>query len=129
MGLASLADLEARKRRKETAPRTPFWQMLKSLFEQPDQSDSAPAVCIPPGAQLIVRNIPTDLQRRCGLGVEEGASFTQISAEINHYRDALLFHGRSEVLLQDLREGMRVRILSLASMEEYAPALKVGSMV
>lgn len=130
MGLASLTDLQVSERLKETAPRKTFWQSLKSFFELPDQSEAAPAVCLPPGARLIVRNIPAALQRRYGIGQEEGALFTQTNAEINSYRDAIRFQNCCEVLLQDLREGMHVQVLSLADATEYAPpASRVGSLV
>src|SRR6478672_133521 len=73
MGLVSRADLQASEL-KETAPGKTFWQCLKSflaLFDR--QSDAAPAVCIPPGASLIVKNIPADLQRRRQVSQEEVA--------------------------------------------------------
>src|SRR6516225_10900275 len=73
MGLASLADLQLRERLKRTALGKTFWQSLKSFFIEPDQSAQSPAVCVPPGAQLIVRGIPSDLQQRCHIGQEEDA--------------------------------------------------------
>jgi hypothetical protein len=130
MGLASLTDLQVCEQLKAAAPRKTFWQSLKSFFEESDQSATAPAVCIPPGAHLIVRNIPADLQRRCRVSQEEAALFTQISADFNSYRDAVRFHSGCEVRLQDLREGIHVQVLSLAGAPEYTPpALTVGSLV
>jgi hypothetical protein len=130
MGLASLTELQVFERLKEAAPRKTFWQSLKSFFEESDQSATAPAVCIPPGAHLIVRNIPADLQRRYHVSEEEAALFTQISADFNSYRDAVRFHSGGEVRLQDLREGIHVQVLSLAGTPEYTlPASTVGSLV
>ena len=121
MGLASRADLQVCEQLKLAAPRKTFWQRLKDFVEQPNLYANAPAVCIPPGAQLILRNIPGDLQRRFRIGQEESAVFTQISSEFNRYRDAVRFHDDCEVRLQELREGMQVRVLSLALASEYVP--------
>jgi hypothetical protein len=130
MGLASLADLQTCEEIKKAAPRKTFWQCLKSFFEEPDQSGAASAVCVPPGASLIVTNIPADLQRRCRVSQEEAALFTQISADINSYRDAVRFHSGCEVRLQDLREGIHVQVLSVAGTPENTPrALTVDSLV
>ena len=130
MGLASPADLELRQRARDAAPRKTFWQSVKSFFEPPDLSTVVPAVCIPPGAQLIVKDIPEALQRQYRVRQEEGAVFTQISADVNSYRDAVRFVSGCQVRLQDLREGMRVEILSLAGVPEYAPpAVEVGNLV
>jgi len=52
------------------------------------------------------------------VGCTEEVVFTQLSANVNSYRDALRFSGGNEVRLQDLREGMRVRVLDLTSAEE-----------
>ena len=41
--------------------------------------------------------------------------------ELVVHRDAIRFQNRFEVHLQDLREGMHVRVLSLAGAPEYAP--------
>jgi len=130
MGLASRADLEVREQLKRAAPRKTFWQRVKDFVEQPNPCADAPAVCIPPGAQLVVRSIPGDLQRRFQIGQEEEAVFTQISSEFNRYRDAVRFHDEREVRLQELREGIQVRVLSLALASEYVPpAVTVDSFV
>jgi hypothetical protein len=128
IGLASLTDLEVYKRLMEAAPRKTFWQSLKSFFEQPSQFEAAPAICVPPGAHLIVKNIPTDLQRRFRVTEEEAAVFTQVSSEVNSYRDAVRFYSGCEVRLQELREGMPVQVLSLEGASEYAPPVVVESL-
>jgi hypothetical protein len=66
-----------------------------------------PAVCVPPGARLVVRDIPKNLQRE--LGVSE--------TEVNAYRDAVRFHNCRRILLQDWREGQRVRVRSTGAPE------------
>ena len=121
MGLACAADLQERELVKEAAPRKTFWGSLKSFFEGPDQSASVPAICIPPGAQLIVKGISADLQRRLHLSLEEAVVFTQTSAELYSYRDAVRFRNGHEVLLQNLNEGLHVQVLSLAATPECRP--------
>ena len=129
MGLASMADLQEQKRLKETAPRKSFWQRFVELLEQPDPYANVPAICIPPGAQLTLTNIPEPLRKRFQLRQEETAVFTQITSEFNRYRDAIRFHGNCEIRLQDLREGMPVRVLSLAEAEEWVPPVVTTSLV
>ncbi len=75
----------------------------------------APAVCIPPGAQLRLRDIPRDLQTELGVGEAEQVRFVQQSAEAFTYRDAVRFANGKELLLQHLRCGQRVDVLSLYS--------------
>ena len=131
IGMASLADLRVCEEIRKAVPRKTFWQAVKAFFEEPSQVATPPAVCIPPGARLIVRNIPEDLQRRFRIGQEEAVVFTQLSSEFNSYRDAIRFRGDREVRLQDLREGMPVQVLSLENAsEEYAPpSVTVDSLV
>ena len=78
-------------------------------------SKGTPAVCIPPGARLRLRDIPQDLQLRFGLNEIEEVTFVQQSAEVYQYRDAVRFQNGREVLLQRLRCGQQVEVLSLAS--------------
>lgn len=129
MGLASMADLRVCEQIKKAIPRKTFWQKVKAFFEQPSQVATPPAVCIPPGARLIARNIPADLQRRFHVSQEEAVVFTQISSEFNSYRDAIRFPGGCEVRLQDLREGMPVHVLSLEGTSEYVlPAVTAENL-
>ena len=130
IGMASLADLRVCEQIRKAVPRKTFWQAVKAFFEEPSQIATPPAVCIPPGARLIVRNIPEDLQRRFRISQEEEVVFTQLSSEFNSYRDAIRFRGDCQVRLQDLREGMPVQVLSLECAPEYAPpAVTVDSLV
>jgi len=78
-----------------------------------------PAVCIPPGARLLVKDIPAKLQHECGF-LEEIAEavFTQVTEVVNTFRDAVRFRNGVEVLLQRLNEGQRVRVLDLSSTED-----------
>jgi len=84
-----------------------------------------PAVCIPPGARLLIRDIPAKLQQECGFqdGVKE-AVFTQVTAVVNTFRDAVRFQNGVEVLLQRFDEGQRVRVLDLSLAEEKETGLR-----
>jgi hypothetical protein len=78
-------------------------------------SKGTPAVCIPPGARLRLRDIPEDLQIRFSLNATEEVTFVQQSAEAYQYRDAVGFQNGHEILLQRLRWGQQVDVLSLSS--------------
>jgi hypothetical protein len=47
----------------------------------------------------------------------EEVKFVEISAELNTYRDAVRFKNSRQLLLQALREGQRVTVLSVALRE------------
>jgi hypothetical protein len=72
------------------------------------------AVCVPPGADLIVKGIPAHLQHRYGIEEDEGVKFVQTSADVNSYRDAVQFENGRTISLQDLPDGLRIEVLSLA---------------
>jgi hypothetical protein len=116
LGLASPADL-----RRAADPPTPsrknFWRAALEFFNPP-KTEPVPAVCIPPGARLELQDIPLRLQHDLGVGSAEPVTFTQISAAVNSYRDAVRFLNGREVRLQELREGQRVRVLDLSVAEE-----------
>jgi hypothetical protein len=105
LGLASSEDLK--RTRPERVKKT-FWNTLKDFFDPP-QEEAVCAVCIPPGARLNV-----ELRG----GAPQTATFTQISAAVNSYRDAICFEDGRPVLLQDLREGVRVTVLDLSGASE-----------
>jgi hypothetical protein len=62
---------------------------------------------------LLLRDISADLQRQLDLQATEEVTFVQLSAEAFRYRDAVRFRNGREVLLQRLRCGQRVKVLSL----------------
>ncbi len=102
------------------AVRTGFWGYFREIFAVPARP-SVPAVCIPPGARLILADIPQGLQHILEVGTTASATFTQMSANANTHRDAIRFENGREILLQDLAEGQRVLVLALASAEPRAP--------
>jgi hypothetical protein len=113
LGMAAAFDIQAKR---ECGKKQGFWPRLKEFFKQ---VPGIPAVCIPPGSHLIVRDIPQELQRQYGLRSHIGeAVFTQLSVEAGAFRDAVRFNNGAEVLLQRFAEGQRVRVLSASSGEE-----------
>jgi len=128
IGLASPADLQS-KIREERQRDQSLWQQIKSLFASAFDCRPVRAVCVPPGARLVLKSIPMDLRCKWSVSSDESVFFMQTSAEVNTYRDALHFRTGRRVLLQDLREGMRVTIVSLGDdfSGEPKPVLAVPS--
>ena len=120
LGLASPADLAPVISATKTAPGA-MWSRAKEWFlgRNPkwEAEKRVPAVCIPPGARLILRDIPKSLQRELGVCEVEEVSFIEITAEVNTYRDAVRFGNCRQALLQQMREGQRVKVLSTAAGE------------
>ena len=115
LGLASPADVE-RSAQPPARPQQTLWCRLKDFFNPP-RTEPVPAVCIPPGARLRLEDVPARLQREFHVGAVEEVTFTQISAAVNSYRDAIRFADGREVRLQELREGQRVVVLDLSLAE------------
>ncbi|MBV9504942.1 MAG: hypothetical protein JO323_08050 [Acidobacteriia bacterium] len=116
LGLASPADLK--RAADPPAPvRKNLWRTVVEFFNPP-KTEPVPAVCIPPGARLELQDIPARLQHELGVCAAEQVTFTQITAAVNSYRDAVRFLNGREVRLQELREGQRVRVLDLSVAEE-----------
>jgi len=83
---------------------------------------TAAAVCIPPGARLILQDIPIWLQCDLNVGPAEEVTFTQLTTSENTYRDAIRFNNGQQILLQWLHEGQRVKVCDLATQAfERAP--------
>lgn len=117
MGLASPLELQTKP--QEEAGKG-FWQTMRSLFQSRFQPETA--VCIPPGADLILKGVPQHLQQRYGVEEIEGVKFVQTSAVANTHRDAIQFENGRIAGLQDLPEGLQVEVLSLARV--YADELQ-----
>ena len=93
-----------------------FWSILKAAVVPP-RLPEVPAVCVPPGATLRLIDIHASLRHELGVDAEETVTFTQTTAMANTYHDAIRFRTGRQILLQVLREGQRVRVLSLSSPE------------
>jgi hypothetical protein len=76
------------------------------------------AVCVPPGARLLLRDIPRPTQVELRVGDVEEVTFVEQSAKAFRYRDAVRFSNGSEILLQHLPCGVRVEVLRLDLAEE-----------
>lgn len=120
-GLASPADIAASNQEVR------FWQKLKDLFRTPKSDPVVPAVCIPPGAQLVLRDIPDSLQHAFKVNSIENVTFTQISATAHAHRDAVRFGNGTEILLQKLFEGQSLKVLSLDLAPDKEPVRPNGA--
>src|SRR5438128_1988058 len=116
LGLASPADIKRAVCSRPPANKS-IWANLKEFFN-PARQAPVPAVCIPPGARLRLQGIPVRLQSELGVGPVEDVIFTQISAAVNSYRDAVRFANGRELRLQELREGLSVKVLDLSTAED-----------
>jgi hypothetical protein len=92
---------------------TGWRRFLKGLWLRPP----IPAVCVPPGAKLLLSDIPRRLQHELNVSPCEEVLFNQLDFESNRYRDCIRFRNGKELLLQGLAEGQRVLVLSLADAE------------
>jgi hypothetical protein len=93
-----------------------FRSVVKRLFG-PLEPEKV-AVCIPPGARLLLGDISENVQKCFGVGATEEVTFTQLTATPYRYRDAVRFKSGREILLQQLNQGQRVRVLALSLVEE-----------
>lgn len=89
-----------------------YWARLRSFFKPPERH-ALQAVCIPPGAQLVVEDMPASLHRTIGVGPIELVTFARLTTP-GSYRDAVRFKNGREVRLQELREGQRMWVMDLA---------------
>jgi hypothetical protein len=120
LGLASPADL---RRVMACTECDTLWAKVKQWFKaQWEPQQNVPAVCVPPGARLMLADIPRGLRRELGVGEIEEVKFVQVDVEANVYRDAVRFENGRQILLQALDEGQRVKVLSLELVEVLAPA-------
>ena len=56
-----------------------LWQRMKGFFALPSFCPSIQAVCVPPGASMILKNLPFDLQ--CKWRVREGDVLAKAAVE------------------------------------------------
>ena len=77
-----------------------------------------PAVCVPPGARLMLLDVPKRLRHDLAVGPIEDVTFVQLSATPYQFRDAFRFQNGRAVRLQELSEGMPVQVLKLSLPED-----------
>ena len=90
-----------------------FWRRLKYAMMSAE-SCPIPALCVPPAARLVLRDVDAGLRRKYGLSAEEEVKFVQLSADPNTYRDAICFRSGTVLRLQELPVGQRATVLDLA---------------
>ena len=73
-----------------------------------------PAVCVPPGARLILLDVPERQQHDFAVRSMEEVTFVQLSATPYQYRDAVRFCNGRVIRLQELRVGLRIRVLQVS---------------
>jgi hypothetical protein len=97
--------------RRRAEPMHGFWAKIGRFLNPP--ADCCTVVCIPPGARLLLCDLPQKLQRKQRLeSPTQEVVFTQLDRR--DYRDAIRFTNGREVSLQKLPEGLRVRVLALS---------------
>ncbi len=77
-----------------------------------------PAVCVPPGARLMLLDVPKRLRHDLAVGPIEEVTFVQLTATPYQFRDAFRFQNGRAVRLQELSEGMPVQVLKLSLPED-----------
>jgi hypothetical protein len=115
LGLASPPSCSTKAAAKKT-----FWATLKDFLFLPETPSTA-AVCIPPGACLVLHDVPASLQRQLGIGPDEEVTFLQTSAAENQHRDAIRFRTGHRLRLQELTVGQRVEVVDLGNSAEEEP--------
>jgi len=114
LGLAAPVDCTVAGRKMS------IWESLKALFSAP-KTPHAPAVCIPPGAHLILHDVPLPVQKVLHVKSDEEVTFVQLSATENQHRDAIRFRTGHILRMQELNVGQRVQVIDLgnAAQEEF----------
>jgi hypothetical protein len=124
LGFASPLDLREAEDSVRNRPRPGFWLRLWRNLASLREGSAVPAVCIPPGSRLLLQDIPEALRQKLRVGPIEVVAFTELTAEPNRYRDAIQFQNGRHVLLQNLNEGQRGRVLDLSSTDADEPHRK-----
>src|ERR1700730_13467775 len=127
LGLVSPAELEEARRRENAQSRPPakgFFGTMRILFESSrlrpsNRPNDVCAICVPPGARLILKGILPLMQGDFRLGPEEGGKFIQTSFDALRHRDAIQLANGRVIPLQLLGEGQRIEILSLVPVGEF----------
>jgi len=131
LGLASPADVGghiASTHCEAAPPKFWSWAGIKEYLkaQRPGWEKHIPAVCVAPGARLLLRDISKRAQKELGVSGTEEVIFVETTAEVNRYRDAVQFKNGRLMLLQALREGQRAMVLSLGPAEADRGAHSAG---
>lgn len=86
--------------------------------------NSTVAVCLACDTQLHLSNLPTSIQRSCGVGQKAVATFTQL--DTTGYRDAVLFETGKSVTLQQLGIGVDALIVDSLTKPAVGTSTEAG---
>jgi hypothetical protein len=114
LGFCALAELRREMNRGALA--SGWASFMRWLY--PRKPCGLTAVCVPPGARLLISAVPSNERGRFDLLELETVEFTQLSERSYAYRDALKFSDGETILLQKLPEGLQATVISLAPEEE-----------
>jgi hypothetical protein len=115
IGFCAVAELQQEMSRSHFA--RGWSSFLRWMF--PRKKCGLTAVCVPPGARLLVAEVPKALRGNWGSLELQTVEFTQLSERSYAYRDALRLPDGENVLLQKLPEGLRAIVIALTP-EEHA---------
>jgi hypothetical protein len=118
LGLASQEDCE--RARMKPPRKAKFWDRVKDILFVPEPPQT-PAVCIPPGARLVLHDVPASQQKQFGVSAIEEVGFLQTSAMENRHRDAIRFRTGHLLRLQELTVGQRVLVLDMGNAADEDP--------
>jgi len=114
MGFCAAAELQQEMSRSELA--RGWASFMRWIF--PRRKCGLTAVCIPPGARLLVSEVPKNARPGFEALELESVEFTQLSERSYAYRDAIKLPDGETVLLQKLPEGLRATVISLVPEDE-----------
>ena len=114
IGFASESDV--RRMAGSNDPRARgFWLSERSYSTNSPITEPVCAVCVPPGARLLLQDISEHLQQNLKVASSEEVTFVQMGMDAYTYRDAVRFESGLEIRLQDLISGQRAKVLQLSS--------------
>ena len=130
IGFASESDVRRMAGSNDPRARV-FWLSQRSYGTSSPVAEPVCAVCVPPGARLLLQDIPEHLQRNLQVALSEEVTFVQMGMDAYTYRDAVRFESGLEIRLQDLIPGQRARVLKLSSEQpgERVPDERPGVLV
>ena len=124
-GLAAVADFNSLKTVRPAPAGTGFFGRIAHRVREAQRVVSGqesyylPAICVPPGAKLMLSGIPLGARQELDVDEVEEVTFVQLTFEPFRYRDAFKFANGRTQLVQLFHEGLRVEVLSL-ELEEKA---------
>src|SRR5689334_4903246 len=89
-GTLGMISVDSIPRESKKPEHVTWWQSVKAWFTEASQSEPC-VVCVPPGARLVLHEIPTRLQQQYHVAATEEVMFTQTTPDAYRYRDAVRF--------------------------------------